>query len=78
MSTHLIKHSFMSLTAAAVVALAMGAPARAQQQMEQAPDRNRGEGPFGRLIIRGVTLIDGAGSPPQGPVDIVIEEDRIV
>ncbi len=48
MSTHLIKHSFMSLTAAAVVALAMGAPARAQQQMEQAPDRNRGEGPFGR------------------------------
>ena len=29
MSTHLIKHSFMSLTAAAVVALAMGAPARA-------------------------------------------------
>jgi len=78
MSTHLIKHSFMSLTAAAVVALAMGAPARAQQQMEQAPDRNRGEGPFGRLIVRGVTLIDGAGSPPQGPVDIVIEEDRIV
>ena len=31
-----------------------------------------GEGPFNQLIIRGVTLINGDGSPPRGPVDIVV------
>lgn len=35
------------------------------------------EGPFDQLIIRGVTLIDGTGAPPIGPVDIVIEQNRI-
>jgi hypothetical protein len=45
-----------------------------------APDRKagEGEGPFRRLVIRGATLIDGTGAPPLGPVDIVIENDRIV
>ncbi len=43
-----------------------------------APDRTEGEGPFSRLVIRGATLIDGTGAPPLGPVDIVIEKDRIV
>lgn len=44
-----------------------------------APDRrpDEGEGPFERLIIRGATLIDGTGAPPIGPVDIVIEGNRI-
>ncbi len=46
-------------------------------QMSDAPDRSEGEGPFGRLIIRGVTMIDGTGSPAAGPVDIVIEGNRI-
>jgi adenine deaminase len=41
------------------------------------PDRAEGEGPFNRLIIRGATVIDGAGAPPRGPVDIVIEKNRI-
>ena len=77
MRSHTIRHPFLALAAAAVVALGMGAPAQAQQ-MEQTPDRSRGEGPFDRLIIRGVNIIDGAGSPPQGPMDIVIEGDRIV
>jgi imidazolonepropionase-like amidohydrolase len=44
-----------------------------------APDRKpgEGEGPFQRLILRGATLIDGTGAPPIGPVDIVIEGNRI-
>jgi hypothetical protein len=44
-----------------------------------APARKPGEGtgPFHRLVIRGATLIDGTGAPPLGPVDIVIEQDRI-
>lgn len=35
------------------------------------------KGPFKRLVIRGATMIDGTGSPPVGPVDIVIENNRI-
>jgi imidazolonepropionase-like amidohydrolase len=44
-----------------------------------APDRRagEGEGPFKRLIIRGATVIDGTGAPPIGPVDLVIEGNRI-
>ena len=45
--------------------------------VDPAPDRTRGEGPFERLVIRGGYLIDGTGAPPQGPVDIVIENNRI-
>jgi imidazolonepropionase-like amidohydrolase len=42
-----------------------------------APRRTEGEGPFERLIIRGANLIDGYGSAPRGPVDIVIVGNRI-
>ena len=45
--------------------------------MVPAPDRDEGDGPFERLIIRGATLIDGTGAPPIGPVDIVVEGNRI-
>src|SRR6478609_3270554 len=42
-----------------------------------APDRHEGDGPFQRLVIRGATLIDGTGGPPRGPVDVVVEGNRI-
>ena len=42
-----------------------------------APPRAEGEGPFERLIIRNATVIDGTGAPPRGPVDIVVERNRI-
>ncbi|NIM51666.1 MAG: amidohydrolase [Gemmatimonadales bacterium] len=47
--------------------------------VQPAPDRapGEGEGPFERLIIRGATVIDGTGAPGRGPVDIVIEGNRI-
>lgn len=35
------------------------------------------EGPFSQLIIRGVTLINGNGAPPIGPIDIVVEQNKI-
>jgi hypothetical protein len=52
---------------------------RAEQRDDPkfAPDRHEGEGPFPRLVIRGATLIDGTGAPPHGPVDIVVEGNRI-
>ncbi|MBF8184216.1 amidohydrolase family protein [Nonomuraea sp. K274] len=42
-----------------------------------APGRTVGDGPYNRLILRNVTVIDGTGAPPQGPVDIVIDGNRI-
>ena len=50
----------------------------AYAQVKKAPDRTEGDGPYTQLIIRGVTLINGTGAPPLGPVDIVIEQNRIV
>ncbi len=47
-------------------------------QITKAPEKNDGDGPYSQLIIRGVTLINGNGAPPIGPVDIVIEKNRIV
>jgi imidazolonepropionase-like amidohydrolase len=48
-------------------------------QINPAPNRgaDEGRGPFKTLVIRGAMLIDGTGAPPQGPVDIVIENNRI-
>ncbi|TDH26596.1 amidohydrolase [Segetibacter sp. 3557_3] len=46
-------------------------------QIEKAPERKEGEGPYDQLIIRGVTLINSTGAPPLGPVDIVVEKNRI-
>ena len=45
--------------------------------IDPAPDRNEGDGPHDRLILRGVNLIAGTGAPTRGPVDIVIEDKRI-
>lgn len=44
-----------------------------------APARRSGEGagPYRKMVIRGVTLIDGSGAPPRGPVDIVVENNVI-
>ena len=38
---------------------------------------NQHQGPFSQLIIRGVTLINGNGAPPRGPMDIVVEGNTI-
>jgi imidazolonepropionase-like amidohydrolase len=50
------------------------------QQINPAPDRRpgEGEGPFDRMVIRGVTVIDGTGAQPRGPMDVVVEKNRIV
>ena len=42
-----------------------------------APARIRGQGPFENLVISNVMLINGEGSPPQGPMDIHISGNRI-
>ncbi|MDA8016451.1 MAG: amidohydrolase family protein [Thermoanaerobaculia bacterium] len=47
------------------------------ESIAPAPPRAEGEGPYDQLILRGAILIDGTGSPPIGPVDIVVEQNRI-
>ncbi|GAA0859052.1 amidohydrolase family protein [Aliiglaciecola litoralis] len=44
-----------------------------------APDKraDEGQGPYKRLILRGVNMVSGLGAPTRGPVDIIIENDRI-
>lgn len=42
-----------------------------------APDRDCGKGPFDNLVIKNVTMIDGTGAPAEGPLDILIEGNRI-
>jgi len=46
-------------------------------QIKDAPIVDEGDGPYGQLIIRGVTLISGTGAPPLGPVDVVVENNTI-
>jgi imidazolonepropionase-like amidohydrolase len=66
--------------------LTLPAAAASQQAQDErpsvlhAPDRGpgEGEGPFERLIIRGAMVVDGTGAPARGPMDIVIEGNRIV
>lgn len=59
-------------------------PARAARMgvsiAEPAPNRGpaEGAGPFAQLVITNVILVNGEGAPPRGPVNIVIEQDRIV
>ena len=48
------------------------------QQKSPARLAGEGDGPHSQLIIRGVTLINGNGAPPRGPIDIVVEQNRIV
>ncbi|PLW82185.1 amidohydrolase [Kineobactrum sediminis] len=38
---------------------------------------NESVGPFRYLIVKNAFIIDGTGAPPQGPVTIVVEGDRI-
>ncbi len=47
--------------------------------MEPTPVRtaDEGEGPFPTLLITGVNVIEGTGSPPAGPVDILVSNNTI-
>ncbi len=62
-----------------LIALVFGLAGSLNAQMDETTPRRAGEGdgPHERLILRGATMIDGTGAPPIGPVDIVVEGDRI-
>ena len=58
--------------------LALSRAQMGQPPVPEATGRDRGIGPFKRLVLRGATVIDGTGAPPIGPIDIVVENGRIV
>src|SRR5438034_11847618 len=51
----------------------------AREPLTPAPNRAPGEGfgPYQTMVVRGAMLIDGTGGPPRGPVDIVVNGNRI-
>jgi imidazolonepropionase-like amidohydrolase len=48
-----------------------------QPPVTPATRRDRGVGPFQRLVLRNATVIDGTGAPPLGPMNILVEDGRI-
>ena len=72
-----LTHDGLALAFAPLL-LALAFPAAAQN-VQPAADRrsDEGDGPYDRLVLRGAIVIDGTGAPPRGPVDIVIEGNRI-
>lgn len=69
--------SFLAKCHLLILGLALYLAHPAAAQVAEAPPRAEGDGPFERLVLRGGILIDGTGAPPVGPVDIVIEGNRI-
>ncbi|MGB7408516.1 MAG: amidohydrolase family protein [Pontixanthobacter sp.] len=61
------------------LAACLSTVAAAQSGMEPVPARgsDEGAGPYPALLIKGATMIDGSGAPPEGPVDIAVEGNRI-
>jgi imidazolonepropionase-like amidohydrolase len=59
--------------------VAVAATVSLSAQMQSTPNRRagEGEGPFDRMVIRGITVIDGTGAPPRGPMDVVVEQGVI-
>ena len=69
---------FLSVSALTLLlSLFLGSGLQAQMETTTLRGPDEGAGPFDRLIIRGAMMIDGTGAPPRGPVDIVINGDRI-
>lgn len=60
-----------------ISALLLLLPVLAMSAPPSSPDRVRGEGPFERLILRNVIVINGEGAPPVGPMDVLINGNRI-
>ena len=67
----------LALPFAASLTVSLSAPTAAQQPAASlAPTPSRGQR-YGRLLIRNAMVIDGAGNPARGPMDIVLEGTKI-
>jgi imidazolonepropionase-like amidohydrolase len=62
------------LVAAALLLASSLAAQQPAPSLEPAPSRGQR---YGRLVIRNAMVIDGAGNPARGPMDLVVEGTRI-
>ena len=67
---------------ATALAMMFGFPvtlaAQQAERQETTPRRaDEGGGPYDRLVLKNVTVIDGTGAPPMSGANIVVEGDRI-
>lgn len=69
----LLRRSIVSL----IAVLNLSFTVNAGEPGVTAPARERGDGPYERLILRGAYIVNGEGAPAQGPADIVIKNDVI-
>jgi hypothetical protein len=76
-SLSLLSYFFTYIAITLIVNITTVTPALASGDAK-APERKTGKGPYKRLILRGGIIINGEGAPARGPMDIVIEDDRIV
>ncbi|MGV2497438.1 amidohydrolase family protein [Pelagerythrobacter aerophilus] len=53
------------------------APTPSTSVADPIPPRSMGVGPYQRIVLRNVTIVNGTGAPAQGPYDIVLSGDRI-
>lgn len=67
----------LSLLLISVIFYAVTAGAQDTDSRAEFDKRTSGEGPYETLIIRGAYLIDGLGGPPQGPMVVTVENNRI-
>lgn len=64
-----------------IIFFAFAVPVFAQHKMKpisRRADTGEGGGPYNTLVIWGATEIDGTGAPPNGPVNIVIKNHKIL
>ena len=61
------------LTLTAITLLPASAATQQEEQIAPAAHGQR----YGRLLIRNVHVIDGNGTPTRGPLNVIVEEDRI-
>ncbi len=64
--------ALLALTAAAPAASPFRTPVS-----DPIPARSEGLGPFKRVVLRNVTIVNGTGAPAQGPYDLVLTNDTI-
>lgn len=69
--------SGLALIASISMSPAMAAPARSAPVEDPIPPRTEGLGPYKRVVLRNVTIVNGTGAPAQGPYDLVLSNDRI-
>jgi imidazolonepropionase-like amidohydrolase len=69
----------LSILCASLFVVAISIELAFGQSLVPAPDRKEGEGvgPFKTLVIKNAIVINGTGAPPRGPLNIIVEGNRI-